>query len=234
MEVARILIQAGANPCDASVDRKTPLHYAVVNKHQQVVSLLLSDPRIDSNMRKEARELAVQKGDKAIIQMFDPEKREILSVIQDQQKVLDDLKEKIKMYEARRDEDQRLLDIAFKKLSEEEESHRQTKQRIQQLREQSRTRTVTDHEQRYIQLKSDLLQIQKKNAELQLQREEIFFKRSSDQRKVDVKVSDLHRNLSSLLSILDTTSMAIVSAKNSIEGSRQFLQIPKEGKKFET
>jgi len=74
-DALRVLLQSGANPNDRSIDGKTGLHYAVINKHNQVVSILLSDPRIDAAARREAREIAVQKGQKSLIQLFDPEKK---------------------------------------------------------------------------------------------------------------------------------------------------------------
>jgi len=229
-DAVRVLLQSGANPNDRSIDGKTGLHYAVINKHNQVVSILLSDPRIDAVARREAREIAVQKGQKSLIQLFDPEKREILVVVQEKQKILEEYKEKIRTYEQRKEADQVALEIAYNNLAEEEASHRRTKELIDDIREQARSRAITDHEQRYNDLKREYTAIRRQNSELQQQLAELRLKQSSDQRLVDVRVSDVHRNLSSLLSMLDTTNIAIVSAKTSLENVRPYLRMPRENK----
>jgi len=229
-DAVRILLQAGANPSHTSIDGNTGLHYAILNKHQHVVSLLLTDSRIDEKKRKEAREVAVMKGEKNIIQMFDPEKREILVVVQDQQKALEEHKEKIRIYEKRREADQQALETAYKTLAEEEEANRKIKEIIEQLREQARTRSMTEHELLYNEQKKVFVELQKKNADLHQQLAELSLNNSSYQRKIDVKVSDTHRNLSSLLALLDTTNIAIISVKNVLEGARKFMQVPKDEK----
>jgi len=130
------------------------------------VALLLSDPRIDSKFRKETRDIAVQGGEKGIIQLFDPEKREIIVLTQGQQKVIDEYKSRISAYEQRRESDQRTIEMAQKKLAEEEAAHKESKEILERLEEEVRTRTVTEHEQRYSDLKVEYEQLLKQNEEL--------------------------------------------------------------------
>jgi len=151
-------------------------------------------------------------------------------VVQEKQKILEEYKEKIRTYEQRKEADQVALEIAYNNLAEEEASHRRTKELIDDIREQARSRAFTDHEQRYNDLKREYTAIRRQNSELQQQLAELRLKQSSDQRLVDVRVSDVHRNLSSLLSMLDTTNIAIVSAKTSLENVRPYLRMPRENK----
>jgi len=70
-------------------------------------------------------------------------------VVQGQQKALEEHKEKLRIYENRREADQHALEMAYKTLAEEEESHRKSKQLIEQFREQAKTRSITEHELLY-------------------------------------------------------------------------------------
>jgi len=124
LKAAQLLLQAGANPNDKSLDGKTGLHYAVMNKHADLVAFLLADKRIDNTIQKDVQQIAIQKGDKNIAQLFDPEKRKIISVVSDLKKTIEELKQTLSQKEKQREVDQKNIENIYRELAQEEENHR--------------------------------------------------------------------------------------------------------------
>eukprot|EP01124_Arcella_intermedia_P013586 TRINITY_DN19_c0_g1_i1.p1 TRINITY_DN19_c0_g1~~TRINITY_DN19_c0_g1_i1.p1 ORF type:complete len:378 (-),score=111.14 TRINITY_DN19_c0_g1_i1:94-1227(-) len=223
LDVVKILLKVGCDPNQRGTEGNTCLHYAVSNKHTEVITELLSDPRIDNEARNSAKEIANKRGDKNLLQLFDPEKREILVQVQGLQKELDIYTERVKKMESRRVVEQEQLRKVYQELAEEETAHRETKENIERLKDQKRVKAITEHDL----IHALMLEQKAENARLQQKLAEVSLERSNDQRKVDVKVSDLHRTLSSLLAMLETTNLGIITAKTAIEGARPYFQLPK-------
>ena len=83
LDIARVLLQHGADVNAQSLARDSALHVAVRNGHRSVCALLLSDPRCDARVtdaqQKTALERAEEKGDRALLDCFDTTRRQTLS-----------------------------------------------------------------------------------------------------------------------------------------------------------
>eukprot|EP01125_Pyxidicula_operculata_P005972 TRINITY_DN2088_c0_g1_i3.p1 TRINITY_DN2088_c0_g1~~TRINITY_DN2088_c0_g1_i3.p1 ORF type:complete len:401 (+),score=69.02 TRINITY_DN2088_c0_g1_i3:528-1730(+) len=229
-EVVQLLIQIGADPNTQSETCSTPLHLAVINKQLKVISILLSHPKIDTKIqddrKRTAKMLAIEGGNKAVIDYFEDEKREKLVQIEVLQDTLTELKERIRVYEERREQDQRSISVAYKKLADEEAAHRISKETIEDLNNQLKSRTLTEMEQKELELNSIILQLSDENKKLKSEILELTHKEHLNQKHIDDQVTHAHRTLSNLLTLLDTTNLAIVSAKTEVESVRKFMRVP--------
>jgi len=234
-EVCKLLLSKGANPNKKGQTGSTALHHAVVNKQLKVITVLLNDPAVDYNIKdgqgRTARMLASEGGNKDVMDYFESEKREKLEKISELSSSLSEHKQAIAKYEERRDADQRSISVAYKRLKDEEDEHKKTKEKLANLMEVVKVRTLTEHEERYQDLKDKYNLLVTKSDQLEKKLEELQNKKEDDVQTIDTKVVAAHRSLSSLLVLLDTTSLAIVSAKNEVEAVRSFMQLPQDEQK---
>jgi chromosome segregation ATPase len=156
-------------------------------------------------------------------QLFDPEKRTLITTVSDLKKTIEDLKQIVNQKEKQRETDQRTIESIYRELSQEEENHRKTKESITQLKEEFHKLVVTPNEDRYNELKRKHSELQQQNQQLNERLDNLSMNQVHEQQKLDLKVRDLHRSLSSLMNILDTTNMAIIHTKTSLEAVRPLL-----------
>jgi len=229
-EAARILLSKGANPNAQGQNGSTPLHNAVVNKQVKAIGVLLGHPTINTTIKdskgRTAKMVAIEGGDKTVIDYFEKEKREKLEKISDLDSELKEYKENIANNEEKREADQRSITIAYKRLKDEEDAHKSTKEEILKLKEEVRTRTVSEHEERYQSLHAQCVKLRAQNEELHRKLEQLTEKHEMEQKVMDTQVKDAHKSLSNLIALFETTSMAIVSAKTEVESVRKFMKFP--------
>eukprot|EP01125_Pyxidicula_operculata_P005974 TRINITY_DN2088_c0_g1_i6.p1 TRINITY_DN2088_c0_g1~~TRINITY_DN2088_c0_g1_i6.p1 ORF type:complete len:130 (+),score=20.33 TRINITY_DN2088_c0_g1_i6:66-455(+) len=115
---------------------------------------------------------------------------------------------------------------AYKKLADEEAAHRISKETIEDLNNQLKSRTLTEMEQKELELNSIILQLSDENKKLKSEILELTHKEHLNQKHIDDQVTHAHRTLSNLLTLLDTTNLAIVSAKTEVESVRKFMRVP--------
>jgi len=158
-------------------------------------------------------------------QLFDPEKRKIITTVNDLKKTIEELKQTLNQKEKQKEADLRIIETIYRELAQEEENHRKTKELIALKKEECHKLVVTPNEDRFLELKRKQAELQQQNQQLTEHLANISINQASEQQKVDLRVSDLHRALSSLLNILDTTSMAIIQTKTSLEAIRPVMSI---------
>jgi len=229
-EAVRLLLQAGANPNQLSTDGKTGLHYSVINKHAGVIALMLSDPRMDAKFRKEARDIAVHGGEKVIIQLFDPEKREMLVVAQDHQRAIDEYRQRINVYEQRRDADQKAIDIAQKKLAAEAEAHKIDKALLEQLQEEIQSRSISEHEQRYSDFRKEMSDLSEQNEILRQQIVTLSAVPSLDPQVTESTVVIAYKTLSSLVALFNATNLAMNNSVTEVEALYKYIPLTQHQK----
>jgi len=225
-DVVRLLLQSGANPNDLSVDGKSCIQLAIINKHVEVVAILLSDQKLNSACRKEAATLASQLGHQEVIQLFDPEKREIIMMSQAQQKTVEDLKESINLYEQRREMDQRAIIIAQEKLETERESHKQSLEILAQLKEELRARSEYQQEELWSGLYKECNELAAKNEEILKSIENHANTTVSSGIDHQNLVSQLYPSLSTfsnVISLFNATHTALNNAQMDIESVCRYL-----------
>jgi len=220
-DVTKLLLQANANPNDLSVDKKTPLQYAILNKHVEVVAILLSDQKLNSTSRKEAATLASQLGQPEIIQLFDPEKREMIMISQSQQKIIEELKDRIIFYDQRREMDLRAIDTASQKLAAERESHKQSREMLELLETEYRTRTEYEQEALWADLYKSCTEITIKNEELTKSLQTVNDKQIDPQ--VLTQLQPALSTITSVLSLFKATHMALDNAQIELETLSRYL-----------
>jgi len=223
-EVAKLLLQANANPNDISVDKKTPIQYAILNKHIEVVAILLSDSRLNSTSRKEATTLASQLGQPEIIQLFDPEKREMIMMSQSQQKTIEELKERILFYDQRREMDIRAIEIASQKLAVEREFHKKSMEMLEQLQNEYQTRTEYEQEAHWAELYKSCTELTRKNEELtkSLQTTTINNEKQIDP-QVITQLQPTVSTITNVLSLFKAAHMALDNAQLELETLSRYL-----------
>jgi len=145
-------------------------------------------------------------------------------------KTIEELKQTLNQKEKQCEDDRRTIETTYRELAQEEENHKRTKETIAQLKEEFHKLVVTPNEDRYNELKRKHSELQLQNQQLTERLANLSLNRIIQQEKLDLKVSDLHRTLSSLMNILDTTNMAIVHTKTSLESIRPLLSLQNEQK----
>jgi len=150
-------------------------------------------------------------------------------VSQDQQKVIEEYRERISTYETRREIDLRSIEIAKNKLKIEEESHKKSKEEVEKLIGEVRTRTVTEHEKRFLDLKKEYDLVQLQNEELRLKISEMRNKKlSQNLETIDTKVSTTRVTLTNLISLFNAANQALNKSKSDVETICKYLPLLNE------
>jgi len=224
-KAVKYLVEMGSDVNSQTSSGSTPLHYACLNKKYDIVGYLLSLPYIDRDITDSqgntATIIAANSKDKTLLNYFEDDKREMmikLKILEDRVNVLED---NIIEANARHEEDQRTVAKAYKKLTETETELKNSYSELATVREAS-SNAIYNNEL-IINLKKQLAEANARIDELEKENNRVNNSSAQIQKDMMNNLSNAHRSLSNLITLFETTNLAILESKNSLESITTFM-----------
>jgi len=224
LPVVKFLVEIGGDINLQSSNGSTPLHLACANQQITVVGYLLSLPKIKrdlkDNMGNNPATVAKNTKLKILLDYFEDDKRELymeIQTLEDRIGLLDDQFNEVTL---RHENDEKSISRAFNQLSEIEEEFKSVKDDM--INNKVDVNSISNND--FINnLKNEIKEKNEKIALLESEKRKLNMKSSRAKEDMMRNLTTAHRSLSNLLNIYETSNIAIMDTKNSLESLRTFM-----------
>jgi len=230
-DVVKLLLLKGASPNTKSLDRITPLHFAVLNCHYKVINLLLSCPDIDINIQNKdkysAKDLAFLSSNGKLKDYFNENKRKNLVQLTSLQEEKNDLEASLLSISKALEKANQAQVVATQKLDDENSRYLLLLEKIQNMRKNNCQMDICRDDSSYLeeinQLKASLEMKKKRNVELETYYYNEQVKSQIQEQQIKDVILDSHDSMSNVMSLMDTANMSIINLKTCIESTKDLI-----------
>lgn len=232
LNVVKFLVENGCDLNQQSTSGATPLHLAVVNKQYPVVGYLLSNPKTKKDLRDNqgntASLIASNNKDTQMLNYFSDEKREYLLKIQILEDRVNILEDQVSKANTLHESDQRSVSKAYKQLKSTEDDFKDLQQKYNELKENNANGIVAN--QLIDSLKEQLTEAHNKIVDLNSTIRSLNARIENNKEDMMKNLGSAHRSLSNIISLFETTNLAIIDSKNSLEQIKDYMSVRSDEK----